>query len=84
MQLSKNLSFMRADKLESADPASIRTVRIISVADGFQLRVTRPDSTDEWTLTSPGGLADTFPNLPGLHAFATTVFSGKPLSLTLV
>lgn len=73
MQLSQSLSFMRANSLRRANPAAIRAVRIVSVADGFQLRAMLAGSKKEWTLTSPGGIADTFGDLLGLRRFAAVV-----------
>lgn len=81
MQLSQSLSFMRANSLRRATPAAIRAVRIVSVVDGFQLRATLQGSKEEWTLTSPGGLVDTFGDLPGLRQFAAVVFGHTHLSI---
>ncbi len=77
------LTFMQASELRSKPPSAVRTAWIVSVADGFQLKATLPDELGEWTLTSPGGIADTFPDLPGLQAFARVVLADKPLSLSL-
>lgn len=81
MQPSQSLSFMRANSLRRATPAAIRTVRIVSVADGFQLRAMLAGSKKEWTLTSPGGIADTFGDLPGLRQFVAVVFGHTHLSV---
>lgn len=77
-QPSQNFSFMRANSLRRAAPASIRTARIVSVPDGFQLRATLTGSNKEWTLTSPGGIADTFGDLFGLRQFASIVLGVEP------
>jgi hypothetical protein len=60
---------MQASELIVEHPCAIRTARIVCVADGFQLRARFPGQRGEWTLTSPGGIADTFLP-PGLEAFA--------------
>ena len=39
----------------------------------FELHATLQGSTDRWVLTSPGGLASTFGDLPGLREFASIV-----------
>lgn len=78
------LTFMQATKLRHKHPSAVRTARIVSVADGFQLLATLPDEPGEWTLASPGGIADTFPSLPGLQAFARVVLANKPLSLSSI
>ncbi len=77
-QPSQNFSFMRANSLRRAAPALIRTARIVSVPDGFQLRATLTGSNKEWTLTSPGGIADTFGDLFGLRQFASIVLGVEP------
>jgi hypothetical protein len=77
------LTFMQAAELRCEPPNAIRAVRIVSVTDGFQLLATLPNKDGEWTLTSPGGIADTFPDLPGLQAFARVVLADKPLSLSI-
>lgn len=79
-QPSQNMSFMRANSLRRVAPASIRTARIVSVPDGYQLRATLLGSKKEWewTLTSPGGIADTFGDLLGLRQFATVVLGIEP------
>ena len=78
MQPSQSLSFMRANSLRRATPSAIRTVRIVSVADGYQLRAMLTGSQKEWTLTSPGGIADTFGDLFGLRQFASIVLGIEP------
>ncbi|NKF92188.1 hypothetical protein GO286_04471 [Ralstonia solanacearum] len=75
------LTFMRAENLRRVTPNAIRSARIVRASDGFQLLAVLPGSQSEWRLTSPGGLADTFPDLPGLEAFARVAFADKPLSL---
>ena len=77
------LTFMRAANLRRVTPNAIRSARIVRVSDGFQLLAVLPGSQSEWRLTSPGGLADTFPDLPGLEAFARVALADKPLSITL-
>ncbi|MFS4548693.1 hypothetical protein [Comamonas resistens] len=77
------LTFMRAKHLRRANPNTIQSARIVRAADGFQLLAVLPGSQSEWRLTSPGGLADTFPDLPGLEAFARVAFIDKPLALPL-
>lgn len=77
------LTFMRAENLRCVTPNAIRSARIVRASDGFQLLAVLPGSQSEWRLTSPGGLADTFPDLPGLEAFARVAFADKPLSLPL-
>lgn len=77
------LTFMQASELRSTPPGAVRAAWIVSVTDGFQLRATLPGELGEWTLTSPGGIADTFPDLPGLETFARVVFADKPLSIAL-
>ncbi len=78
------LTFMRADQasdqLRRVAPSAIRTARIVPFDDGFKLLATLSGSAGEWTLTSPGGIADTFPSLERLKEFATTLLSGKPVS----
>lgn len=81
--LIQPLTFMRATRYRRMAPTAIRSVRIVSAADGFQLLAVLPGSPSEWTLTSPGGIADTFPDLPGLQEFARVVLADKPLSLAL-
>lgn len=78
MQPSQKFSFMCANSLRRAAPASIRTACIVSVADGYQLRATLMGSKKEWTLTSPGGIADTFFDLFGLRQFAAVVLDVEP------
>jgi hypothetical protein len=56
----QSLTFMQASELIVEHPCAIRTARIVCVADGFQLRARFPGQRGEWTLTSPGGIADTF------------------------
>lgn len=77
------LTFMRAEHLRRANPNTIQSARIVRAVDGFQLLAVLPGSQSEWRLTSPGGLADTFPDLPGLEAFARVAFADKPLSIAL-
>ena len=77
--LNKTLTFMQASELRQEQPGAVRTARIVSVADGFQLLATLVNQSGDWTLTSPGGIADTFPDLGRLQAFATTVLGGEPL-----
>lgn len=77
------LTFMQASALIVEHPCAIRTARIVCVSDGFQLRARFPGQRGEWTLTSPGGIADTFPSLPSLEAFARVVLADKPLSIDL-
>ncbi len=77
------LTFMCAANLRRANPNTIQSARIVRAADGFQLLAVLPGSQSEWRLTSPGGLADTFPDLPGLEAFARVAFADKPLSIPL-
>jgi hypothetical protein len=77
------LTFMRAEHLRRATPNTIQSARIVRAADGFQLLAVLPGSQSEWTLTSPGGIADTFPSLPGLEAFARIVMADKPLSIAI-
>ena len=77
------LTFMRAENLRRVTPNAIRSARIVRASDGFQLLAVLPGSQSEWRLTSPGGLADTFPDLPGLEAFARVAFADKPLSIAL-
>jgi hypothetical protein len=77
------LTFMRAANLRRVTPTTIQSARIVRAVDGFQLLAVLPGSQSEWRLTSPGGLADTFPSLPGLEAFARVVLADKPLSLDL-
>lgn len=80
--MKNTLSFLSTDQASShlrrAAPASIRTARIVSVTDGYQLRATLAGSNKEWTLTSPGGIADTFGDLLGLRQFATVVLGIEP------
>lgn len=80
---NQSLTFMRAARYRRMKPSSIRSVRIVAAADGFQLLAVLTGSPAEWTLTSPGGIADTFPSLPGLEAFARVVLADKPLSISL-
>jgi hypothetical protein len=80
---SQTLTFMRAENLRRVTHNTIRSARIVRAADGFQLLAVLLGSSAEWTLTSPGGIADTFPSLPGLEAFARVVLADKPLSLSL-
>lgn len=77
------LTFMQAADMRRKLPSAVRTARIVSVADGFQLLATLVNESGDWTLTSPGGIADTFPSLPGLEAFARVVLADKPLSIAL-
>ena len=79
----QKLTFMQAAEMRCEPPSAVRTAHIVSMADGFQLLAVLPGSQSEWRLTSPGGLADTFPDLPGLEAFARVAFADKPLSLPL-
>lgn len=80
---NQTLTFMRAENLRRVTPDTIRSARIVRAADGFQLLAVLPGSASEWTLTSPGGIADTFPSLPGLEAFARVVLADKPLSVAI-
>ncbi len=80
---NQTLTFMRAARYRRMAPTAIRSVRIVSAADGFQLLAVLPGSPSEWTLTSPGGIADTFPSLPALEAFARIVLADKPLSIAI-
>lgn len=73
------LTFMQAADMRRKLPSAVRTARIVSIADGFQLLATLVNESGDWTLTSPGGIADTFPDLERLQAFATTVLGGEPL-----
>ena len=77
------LTFMQAADMRRKLPSAVRTARIVSVADGFQLLATLVNESGDWTLTSPGGIADTFPDLGRLQAFATTVLGGQPLPVVL-
>lgn len=77
------LTFMQASELRQEQPSAVRTARIVSVADGFQLLATLVSESGDWTLTSPGGIADTFPDLGRLQAFATTVLGGQPLPVVV-
>lgn len=77
------LTFMRAEHLRRANPNTIQSARIVRAADGFQLLAVLPGSESEWRLTSPGGIADTFPSLPGLEAFARVVLGDKPLAISV-
>ena len=77
------LTFMQASELRQEQPSAVRTARIVSVADGFQLLATLVNESGDWTLTSPGGIADTFPDLPGLQEFARVVLADKPLSISI-
>lgn len=77
------LTFMRAEHLRRANPNTIQSARIVRAADGFQLLAVLPGSHSEWRLTSPGGIADTFPSLPGLEAFARVVLGDKPLAISV-
>ena len=74
---------MQASELRQEQPSAIRTAHIVSVADGFQLLATLLNEDGDWTLTSPGGIADTFPDLGRLQVFATTVLGGQPLPVVL-
>lgn len=78
---SQTLTFMRADNLRRVTPNTIQSARIVRADDGFQLLAVLLGSSSEWTLTSPGGIADTFPSLPGLEEFARVVLADKPLSI---
>jgi hypothetical protein len=77
------LTFMRAEQLRRANPNTIQSARIVRATDGFQLLAVLPGSDSEWRLTSPGGIADTFPSLPGLEAFARVVLGDKPLAISV-
>ena len=81
--LNKTLTFMQASELRQEQPSAVRTAHIVSVADGFQLLAKLVNESGDWTLTSPGGIADTFPSLPGLEAFARIVLADKPLSIAI-
>ena len=78
---SEYLTFMRADNLRRVTPNIVQSARIVGAADGFQLLAVLLGSPFEWTLTSPGGIADTFPSLPGLEEFARVVLADKPISI---
>ena len=45
----------------------------MATKDGYELHATLAGSTDRWVLTSPGGIASTFGDLPGLREFASVV-----------
>jgi len=77
------LTFMRAEQLRRANPNTIQSARIVRATDGFRLLAVLPGSDSEWRLTSPGGIADTFPSLPGLEAFARVVLGDKPLAISV-
>ena len=77
------LTFMQAADMRCKLPSAVRTARIVSVADGFQLLATLVNESGDWTLTSPGGIADTFPDLGRLQAFATAVLGGQPLPVVV-
>lgn len=79
----KSLTFMNAEHLRRVTPSAIRSARIVRATDGFQLLAVLPGSPLEWTLTSPGGIADTFSDLPGLQTFARVVLADKPLDLAI-
>lgn len=81
--MKHTISFLNSDNqasehLRRVVPASIRTARIVSVPDGFQLIATLAGSNKEWTMTSPGGIADTFGDLFGLRQFASIVLGIEP------
>ncbi|WP_298702098.1 hypothetical protein [uncultured Variovorax sp.] len=78
-----SLTFVHGERSRRMAPSAIRSARIVVAADGFKLLAVLPGSASEWTLTSPGGIADTFPSLSGLEAFARVVLADKPLSLPL-
>ena len=72
-----SITFLRATQLNSrvrrVTPAAVRTARIVATNDGYELHATLAGSTDRWVLTSPGGIASTFGDLPGLREFASIV-----------
>ena len=77
------LTFMQAAEMRCEPPSAVRAAHIVSVADGFQLLAKLVNESGDWTLTSPGGIADTFPDLGRLQAFATTVLGGQPLPVVV-
>ncbi len=79
----QKLTFMQAAEMRCEPPSAVRTAHIVSMADGFQLLATLVNESGDWTLTSPGGIADTFPDLGRLQAFATTVLGGQPLPVVV-
>ncbi len=72
-----SIPFLPANKpnrrVHCVTPSAIRTARIVATGDGFELHATLAGSTDRWVLTSPGGIASTFGNLPDLREFASIV-----------
>ena len=72
-----SITFLRATQLNSrvrrVTPAAVRTPRIVPTDDGYERHATLSGSTDRWVLTSPGGLASTFGDLPGLRQFVSVV-----------
>ena len=72
-----SIPFLPANKpnrrVHCVTPSAVRTARIVATDDGFELHATLQGSTDRWVLTSPGGLASTFGDLPGLREFASIV-----------
>ena len=60
-------------RVRCVTPSAVRTARIVVTGDGFELHATLQGSTDRWVLTSPGGIASTFGDLPGLRQFASVV-----------
>ena len=77
------LTFMQAAEMRCEPPSAVRAAHIVSIADGFQLLAKLVNESGDWTLTSPGGIADTFPDLGSLQAFATTVLGGQPLPVVV-
>lgn len=76
-----SITFLRSDqaatKLRRVAPTDIKTARIVFVGDGYQLHARLNGSTDHWVMTSPGGIANTFGDLPGLRKFVSVVL-GRP------
>ena len=63
----------RNRRVHCVTPSAVRTARIVATDDGFELHATLSGSTDRWVLTSTGGIASTFGDLPGLREFASIV-----------
>ena len=81
-----SITFLRATQLNSrvrrVTPAAVRTARIVATNDGYELHATLAGSTDRWVLTSPGGIAITFGDLPGLREFASVVLGRDRVPLS--
>lgn len=75
------LTFLRANKrsgrLRRAMPVAIRETHIVAVTGGYQLHAKLKGSSDQWVLTTPGGLADTTSDIFVMRQFAALVL-GRP------